>query len=70
MNADHNCIALIRKEIMDADPKVTSFYFQLSTIESMSDRTGIKKTGQAVEINYNHTKKDGSVVSKTEKSFV
>jgi hypothetical protein len=69
----HNCLEEIRENIMENDPEINYVYFKLSNIKTINRETGAEskiKTGQAVEIGYNHIKKDGTMVRKSRKSFV
>jgi hypothetical protein len=69
-NEKHDCIGAIRTAMMQEDSTIKSVRFELSSIVSMDKRGGDFKTAQEVSIVRKHTKKDGSVVDKTEKTFV
>ena len=70
MGLTHDCISIVRQQLKDADPTLGWVKFELSTIQDLSKRDGLKKTGQAISYSYIHTKKDGTAVEKTAKSFV
>lgn len=66
----HDCISKVRQQIKDANPSIGWVRFDLSTIRNESNLNGVDKTGQRIEYSYKHTKKDGTVVEKTAKSFI
>ena len=70
MNKNHDCISRVRKELKDANPGMGWVKFSLSTIKDASDKDSIEMTGQAIEYSYQHKKKDGTIIDKTDKSFV
>lgn len=55
---------------MNEEPEVQWVRFDLSTIRDISRQDAINKTGQKIELAYKHTKRDGTVITKTQKSFV
>lgn len=71
-NKEPCCNARIRKEIMQNDHSLTHVYFDLSNIQSFNGnkQLGDIKTGQRLEIGYNHTMKSGESRKKTSKSFI
>lgn len=70
MSKNHDCIAELRKQMMQADERLKWVRFDLSTIVDADARNPEYKTGQRIEYGYVHTKKDGSKVEKQEKSFI
>lgn len=66
----HDCLQKVREALKEADPKLTYVRFELSTIRDIDDNKSEPRTGQAIEYGYNHTKKNGEVVTKSAKSFV
>lgn len=70
MEKNHDCISKVRQQVKDADPTMGWVKFELSTIKNMNNYDGINKTGQAIRFSYTHTKRDGTTVEKTGKSFV
>lgn len=67
---DHDCISKVRKQLKGADPTIGLVKFKLSTIKNLYIKNAIEKTGQEIEYSFTYTKKDGSKVEKTAKSFV
>ncbi|MGN6478314.1 MAG: hypothetical protein ACTHKV_13900 [Flavipsychrobacter sp.] len=70
MDKNHDCISKVREQLKAADPSLGWVRFDMSTIKDMSKKDGINMTGQRIEYSYKHTKKDGTVIEKTGKSFV
>jgi len=70
MDKNHDCISKVRTELKEADPTLGWVRFELSNIKSTSQKDGIVKTGQAISYSYEHTKKDGTKITKIGKSFV
>lgn len=70
MKIDHDCISKVRKQLKEEDPTIGWVKFDYSTVHDLKDPNPLYKTGQRMEYSYNHTKKDGTVVEKTGKSFV
>lgn len=64
------CIAKVRAGIMSNNDAITAVYFDLTNIEDVSKRNGVRKTGQKIEVYYNHTMKSGEVREKKRNSFV
>jgi len=70
MDKNHDCISKVRTELKEANPDLGWIRFELSTIVNTSQKERIEKTGQAIVYSYEHTKKDGTKIQKTGKSFV
>lgn len=66
----HDCISKVREDLMSEDPKIKYVRFKLDNIVNISDRSKGTKTGQAIEIGVEHTKRNGTIIIKEEKSFV
>lgn len=71
------CRSEIRKELMQQDSSIKAVYFDLDNVtEWETDKEGKRKTnaegktGQRIEIYYDHTMKNGEVRRKKRKSFV
>jgi hypothetical protein len=69
---NHICIDKIRQDLIKRDPDTKSIYFELATIESITNGVSNSeyKTGQAIEVAYEYQKRSGEVVIKHRKSFV
>lgn len=63
------CNPKVREELMKSDPTLTHVYFDLSNIGRL-DGKGSTKTGQKIEVGYNHTMKSGEVREKTRNTFI
>lgn len=71
MKSNHDCISKVRANLKAQSPDIGWIRFDLSTIVSSSDESPqINKTGQRIEYSITKKKRDGTVVQKTEKSFV
>jgi hypothetical protein len=74
MEKQCDCQDLIRNNFFETlrqeNKEPISLRFKLSSIMCMSERTGIKKTGQEIEFRYTFTNKKGIDIQKTETSFV
>ncbi len=71
---DHaRCLDKVRKQIMKASPELKYVRFDLSNIISWDEnnkRSRYPKTGQRIVVGFDKKRKDGTVVSKEEKSFI
>lgn len=65
----HNCIDKKRKELMGETGKIKWIRFDLSTIRN-TDGTGEEMTGQRITYGYTHKKKDGTEITKEDKSYI
>lgn len=65
---EHDCISKVREQLKAADPTLGWVRFDLSTIHQSG--ISVSMTGTRIEYSYKHTKKDGTVIEKTGKSFV
>lgn len=63
----HDCISKVRTELKEQDKDATYIRFSLSTIRGEEKDS---MTGQEIVIGYNHTKRDGMVIDKPQKTFV
>lgn len=63
----HDCISQVRKDLKKQDPEATYIRFELCTIRGEQEDI---MTGQAITVGYNHTKRNGDVIDKPEKTFV
>ncbi len=66
----HDCISQVRADLMAQDPSIKYIRFELSNIQNLSSDSGLKKTGQAIEIGYEKTNKKGEVKKVYKNSFV
>ena len=64
------CLQEIREAWMKENQDITGVIYDCYPVTNLSDPKSPKKTAQRVEINYWYTKKDGSKIKKTQKSFV
>ena len=64
------CNATVRKGIMTNNPNITAVYFEQSNIQNVASKDRVWKTGQTIEVHYNHTLKNGEIREKHRKSFV
>ena len=65
-----NCIQELREIWKKENEDIISVTFDCYPITNLSNKKSPKKTGQRVELDYWYTKKDGSKVKKTQKTFV
>jgi len=70
MEKEPCCNAKVRKGLMTNNSSITHIYFDLSNIQDISKSNPVIKTGQNIEVGYNHTMKNGEIRQKTRKSFV
>lgn len=68
----HDCISIVRKNLMKQDTSLKYIYFDLSTINTWvgGKRIDQNKTGQRLTLGCIRKKKDGTTVVKDEKSFI
>ncbi len=67
------CLDKVRKQIMKASPELKYVRFDMASIVSWDEnnkRSKYHKTGQRIEVVYDKTKKDGTIIKKEEKSFI
>ena len=68
---EHCCLDKVRKQIMKGDSTITHVYFKLANIVTIGGKTeSVKKTGQAIDYGFIHTKKNGEKVEKSQSSFI
>lgn len=67
---NHDCLSKVREQIMKADPSVKWVRFNYGNIQDTAAKNPTIKTGQGIEVGFVKTKRDGSKVDKTEKSFI
>jgi len=62
-----NCIEEVQESVKEIHKY--NAHFEVDCVLTNS-KTGLKSTGQRIEISYNHVRKDGGVQRKYKKSFV
>lgn len=65
----HDCISKVRKELMNANPKIKTIHFELSTIAN-ADGSKQGMTGQAIQYTWEEANKKGIVKTQRLKTFV
>jgi len=67
-----DCLKNIRENIKINDDSITGVSFVLDNIRTINNGKfeGLYRTGQALDIEYKYTKRDGAVIRKNRKSFV
>lgn len=68
----HDCISKVRKEIMSESDSIKYVRFKLSGIRSFVNGkdVGENKTGQEIIVGHDKKKKDGTIQTKEEKTFI